>query len=117
MKKQQTRTYGGGTTTHFEKMGESLLHNIVNLSAERSPYTMTTPKKTQGRGASPTGVKRNKGAYMIQEAHGPQFHISATLYRENAAESSMVLRNARIVRSAIGDRDFWSARQYGQKAY
>lgn len=117
MAKRQTRTYGGGTTTHFEKMGESLVQNVVNLSSERSPYTTTVPRKTQGRGASPTGVKKNKGAYQIREAHGPQFHISATLYAANAAEASTTQRNTRVMRAAVGDRDFWSARQFGQKTY
>lgn len=101
------------TSTDFPKMGESMEH-VLNLSGERSPYTKSTPRKTMGRGSSPTGTAAIRGRTMIKEANGPCFHIKATLYSQNAAEASAVTRNVRIMPSAVGNRDFWSKRQYGQ---
>lgn len=108
------RSYSDNTTTTFEKMGESIPHSVVNLSRPDSPYTTATAKKTKGRGSSPTGKKSNRGATMIHEANGPQFHISATLYHQNAAEASSVQKNTKLMKAAVGDRDFWSKRSYGQ---
>jgi hypothetical protein len=103
------------TTTSFPKMGDEwITDNLINCSGDRSPYTITVGKKTQGRGASPTGVKKNRGASMINEAHGPTFRPVTTLYAQNAAEASATQRNTRIVPSALGDRDFYAARQYSQ---
>lgn len=103
------------TTTSFPKMGDEwITKNLINCSGNRSPYTTPIPKKTEGRGASPTGVKKNRGASMINEAHGPTFRPVTTLYKQNAAEASATCRNTKLVPSAVGDRDFWAARQYSQ---
>jgi hypothetical protein len=47
---------------------------------------------------------------QIQENMGAQLHPTATLYTQNAAEASQVLRNTRIVPSASGYKDFRAAR-------
>lgn len=110
------------TTTNFPKMGDSLAENLVNMSGQRSPYTKMVPKKTMGRGASPTGVAGHRSGYMIKEAHGPCFRIKSVLYKQNAAEASATLSNTRMMRVAVPreDRvgsasDFWTKRQYGQR--
>lgn len=104
------------TRSQFPKMGDEwITENLINCSGNRSPYTTPVPRKTQGRGASPTGVKKNRNNNgMIQEAHGPTFRPVTTLYKQNAAEASATQRNTRIVPAAVGDRDFWAARQYSQ---
>jgi len=115
MATKASRSYSDSTTTTFEKMGDSIPHSVVNLSRS-SPYTKTVSKNTKGRGKSPTGAKANRGATVIHEAHGPQFHISATLYHQNAPEASAVQRNTRLLPTAVGNRDFWAQRRdFGQK--
>lgn len=101
-------------TTSFPKMGdEGIPHSFINMSGQRSPYTQTVPKKTMGRGASPTGTKANRGGKLI-EPGGPHFRPVTTLYRQNAAEASATQRNTRIMPSALGDRDFWKGRKAAQ---
>lgn len=102
--------------TQFPKMGDEwITKNLINCSGDRSPYTITVGKKTEGRGASPTGVKKNRNNNgMIHEANGPTFRPVTTLYKQNAAEASATQRNTKLVPNAIGDRDFWAARQYSQ---
>jgi hypothetical protein len=106
----------------FPKMGETLIQNLVNVSGNRSPYTMTTPKKTMGRGKSPTGTMAVRGRTQIREANGPQFHVSTTLYHQNAAEASQVLRNTKMVPPTITRPDhvgsaatFWQKRKYANQ--
>lgn len=106
-------------SSDFSTMGESVVKNVCNLSGKKSPYTKSVPRKTQGRGASPTGTKGGVKAHeLIHEANGPAFTVKATLYKQNASEASAVLRNVKIVPSAVGNRDsgFWAKRQYGQNA-
>lgn len=93
-------------------MGDKPLNSIMCKGghADRSRYTISEPKKTMGRGASPTGTAGKKGRSMIHEANGPACHVSATLYKRNAAEASATERNVRILPSAIGNRDFWDKR-------
>lgn len=102
-------------TTSFPKMGDDgIPDSVVNMSGDRSAYTKLVGRKTEGRGASPTGVKKNRGKSMIHEANGPQFRPTTTLYVQNAATASDTQRNTRIMKPAMGDRDFWSKRQYRQ---
>lgn len=106
----------------FPKMGTSVLSAVVNVSGKRSSYTKMVPKKTEGRGASPTGVKKDRGSTLIHEANGPSYHITATLYKANSAEASKQLRNTKLVGTVIERPDhvgsgktFWEKRTYGQK--
>lgn len=102
-------------TTEFPKMGDSgIPDSVVNMSGDRSAYTKLVGRKTEGRGASPTGVKKNRGRSMIHEANGPKGIPVATLYKPNAAQASDTQRNTKIMKPAMGDRDFWAKRQYGQ---
>jgi hypothetical protein len=107
---------GESYTTSFEKMGDQgIPKSVVNMSGDRSAYTKLVGRKTEGRGASPTGTKANRGRTMINEAHGPTFRPVATLYKANAAEASATQRNTRIMKPAMGDRDFWGKRAWGQQ--
>lgn len=106
----------------FPKMGEEIPHMLINVSGNRSPYTQAMPKKTMGRGASPTGRMAVRGRSMIHEAHGPRFHVSTTLYKQNAAEASMTQRNTKMVSPAIHREDgtgsagtFWDKRKYASQ--
>lgn len=106
----------------FPTMGDSLIDNLINVSGNRSPYTSTVAKKTQGRGASPTGKAAVRGKSMIHEAHGPRFHISATLYKANAAEASSTQRNTVMLPPSVHREDgtgsagtFWDKRRYANQ--
>lgn len=106
------------SASDFPTVGESVVQHVCNLSGKSSKYTMVTPKKTMGRGASPIGATGGvKSHSMIHEAHGPAFTVKATLYKANAAEASMTMRNVRVVPTVVGNRDsgFWAKRAYGQK--
>ena len=98
----------------FSVMGTSVPQSVMNVSKGNSKYTTSVPKKTMGRGSSPTGTTGKRGAVKINEANGPKCHIVSTLYKRNAAAASETQRNVRVMPSAIGNRDFWSKRQYGQ---
>lgn len=106
------------SSSDFPTVGESVVQHVCNVSGKSSKYTMVTPKKTMGRGASPTGSTGggSKKHMQIHEAHGPAFTVKATLYKANAAEASMTMRNVHVVPSVVGNRDsgFWAKRQYGQ---
>jgi hypothetical protein len=96
-------------------MGDNIGKNVLNMS-RGSRNTITVAKGTQGRGKSPTGTTGHRSSTMIHEANGPACTIKATLYKQNAAEAGLQQRNVRTMPSAIGNRDFWSARQTtGQK--
>lgn len=107
---------GESYTTSFPKMGdEGIPNSFVNMSGDRSgAYTTLVGRKTMGRGKSPTGVKKNRGRTMINEAHGPTFRPVATLYKANAASANDTQRNTKLMKPAMGDRDFWSKKSYGQ---
>jgi len=107
---------GESYTTSFPKMGdEGIPHSFVNMSGERSAYTKLVGRKTMGRGKSPTGVKKNRGRTMINEAHGPVFTpVASRVFTYNASEARQTQRNTKLMPSAMGDRDFWSKNEYGQ---
>ena len=118
----KTKERESASPSAFPKMGDSLVEHLINTSGNRSPYTQTTPKKTMGRGSSPTGKAAVRGRTMIHEANGPSFHISTTLYKQNAAEASATQRNTRILPPCIHREDgtgsagtFWDKREFGQK--
>jgi len=102
------------TTTTFPKVGDNIAKHVMNMSRRPSPYTTLEPKKTEGRGASPTGRKANRGATMIHEANGPKCHIDQVLYKANAPEAGMQMRNVRLMKPAMGDQDFRSRKTYRQ---
>lgn len=102
------------TQTSFPKMGDDGIPNsVVNISGQRSKYTTPVPKTGNAKGGSgePATASHRTGKLERLGAKGaPQ----ATLYKQNAAEASATQRNVRTVPSAVGNRDFYSKRQYGQ---
>jgi hypothetical protein len=109
------------STTSFPKMGDNIAKNIMNPSGARSPYTTTTPKKTMGRGSSPTGrTGGTKKNVMIHEANGPACRVQHTLYKANAADAGKQLTNVKMIPSKMhrpdgtGGGNFWAKRQFGQ---
>lgn len=79
-------------------------------------------KPIKGKSVKKTG--ESKGGFLeaatathranIQEKMGASLHPTATLYAANAASANDTQRNTRMVPSAIGNRDFYARRQYGQ---
>lgn len=99
----------------FPTVGDNVIAHVMGSSSARSSrYTTTVAKKTQGRGASPTGTTGHRGNTKINNANGPKCHIQTTLYKANAAESSATTRNVKIMSNTIDRSGFWSKRQYGQ---
>lgn len=118
----RTKEREAANNSAFPKMGDELAEHLINVSGNRSPYTQTIGKKTMGRGASPTGRAKVRGRTMINEAHGPRFHISTTLYRQNAAEASATQRNTVVLPPSIHREDgtgsagtFWDKRRYANQ--
>lgn len=103
---------GDATQTTFEKMGDDIVNSVVgSVMARQSPNTISVPRK------GPTGSQEPATANhrsQVLERHGASLHPTATLYKQNAAEASATMRNTRMVPSAIGNRDFYAKRQYGQ---
>lgn len=114
MARKSARSFTDNYTTSFPKMGdEGIPSSVVNMSGARSPYTQTVPKHTEGRGASPTGKKVNRGASMIHEANGPACKIVDKISYANSPEAGQTQRNTKIMKSAMGAGDFWSSRKGG----
>lgn len=102
------------TTTSFPKMGTSNAR-ANNVSGAPSKHTKPVRKKNTVS-AKPEGATaaHRQGT---QERLGFQGAPQVTMSYPNAPEASQTLRNTRIVPSAIGNRDFYLKRQYGQNAY
>lgn len=96
------------STSSFEKMGDSGYEGLMNMSGQRSPYTM--PQARSGPTTPDMGGenKANRSATMIHEAHGPTFRpVASQSYQSEYPETG---RSMRTVPSAVGNRDFWAAR-------
>lgn len=80
------------------------------VNASGAPSAHTTPVAKGGSaGGMLDGATANHRQGVL-EPHGASFKITATLYKQNAAEASATQRNVRTVPSAIGNRDFWASR-------
>jgi|SRR5579862_2670073 len=98
----------------FGTVGDSPLSYVGSgKPAKKSKYTTPVAKGTMGRGASPTGTMASRSNKKMPESGGPKCTIVATLYKPNAAESSMQLRNTRLMPSKAGVGDFWQERAKG----
>ncbi|WP_188187570.1 hypothetical protein [Nonomuraea sp. SYSU D8015] len=104
---------GDKTTTKFPTMGTEAA-NVRNVSGAPSSYTKPVRKSGNAKGgmieaALSEGVRR-----QTHERHGATYAPRAQMVVGNDPAESANLRNTRIVRSAVGNRDFWAKRQYGQ---
>ena len=102
------------TKTKFEKVGDNVARSIGG-SQSAKPQRGTLVKKGNSKGGMLEGATAVHRA-NIQETLGASWHPTATLYAANAPEAGLVQRNVRTVQSAIGNRDFYLKRAYGQVA-
>lgn len=97
--------------SQFPKMGEHPLEgSVVNMSGNRSPYTMPVERKGPSADgeAEPAG---KRGVTMATgERNGPCFRPQATICYPNAPESGSTGRGMRTVPSRTGNQDFWDNR-------
>lgn len=97
----------------FEKMGETeLTSHLVNVSGDRSKYTTPVAKKGPGAQDSidgPTST-RGRGKTATGESNGPKFAPQTQICYTNDPVAHGTGRGMRQVASAVGNRDFWSAR-------
>lgn len=109
---KHTRAYGDAESSNFPKMGdEELTSHVVNVSGNRSPYTMPVGRKGPTNDGDPSmGTKQNRSANLIHEANGPRCRTVETISYSNAPESANVQRNMRIMPSKAGIKDFDNAR-------
>lgn len=99
------------TTTKFPKMGTTNAR-ANNVSGAPSKHTKPV-KKNNSKGGSPepaTAGHRQGQLERLGFMGAPQ----TTMSYPTAPEASQTLRNTRVVPSAIGNRDFYLKRQYGQ---
>lgn len=97
-------------TTSFPKIGdEPLTSHLVNVSGDRSRYTMPVPRKGPS-GDQMDGPTGHRGATSMSGEHnGPRFRPVTTLYAQNAAAASDTGRGMRTLPSAMRS-PFWDKR-------
>ncbi len=105
---KHTRPYGDAESTSFPKMGdEELTSHVVNISGNRSPYTMPVQKKGPTNDGDPSmGTANARSANLIHEANGPRCRTVETINYENTPEKNATGRNLRIMPSKAGIQDF-----------
>lgn len=96
-------------STDFPQVQDDVLGYVGHGVPQPNVRGRMLPRGIEGRGASPTGSKADR-ANKLKEGDGPRCYIQATLYKPNAAEASSQPRAVRIMPSAAGVSDFWSAR-------
>jgi len=99
-------------TTQFEKVGDDgIISHVVNMSGQRSPYTIEVPRDKGSASGDIQGVgtKSNRSATLIHEANGPACHVQATISYPNAEGVNQTLRNVRLVKPS-GGNNFYGAR-------
>lgn len=99
------------TVTSPAKMGEEMAHPRAN--AAQSPNVKYRPRNNSKGGSIPdAGTAGHRTGH--QERLGAKYAPQMPLYEQNAAAASETQKNVRVVPSAVGNRDFWTKRQYGQ---
>ena len=111
-KRQDTRSFGDSAASAFPKMGDSYLtDHLINVSGNRSPYTMPTQKKGPKQDNDPNvGTAAKRKGYEIKEANGPACTPVARICYPNAPEHNQTQRAMRTVPSKAGLGDFHLAR-------
>jgi hypothetical protein len=102
------------TTTKFPKMGTSNAR-AVNQSAAPSKNTKRVKKKSTVSAKPEMATAAHRQG--VQERLGFKGAPQASMGYPTAPEAAQTLRNVRIVPSAVGNRDFYLKRQYGQNPY
>ena len=101
------------TTTNFAKMGTEA-SAVTNVSGAPSKNTKPIKKSAHSKGGSPYPEQTKANRKGVLERNGFKGAPQTTLYAPNAQEASATFRNVRLMPSAIGNRDFYLRRQYGQ---
>lgn len=107
--RKDTRAFSDTSTSTFPKMGDDGMASVVNMSGNRSAYTMPVGRKgpmNDDIGGGNGSARRS--ASMIHEANGPACTIVAT--RGQAPEYPDTGRALRTVPSRAGVGDFWTSR-------
>ena len=99
------------TTTTFPKMGTSNAR-AVNQSAAPSRNTKRVKKKSTVSAQPEAATAAHRQG--VQERLGFKGAPQTAMSYPNAPEASQTQRNVRIVPSAVGNRDFYFRRAYGQ---
>lgn len=97
------------TVTSPAKMGEEMAH--AQAVSAQSPNVKYQPRGNSKGGPEQATANHRTG---IQERLGAKYAPQMPLYAANAPEASLTQRNVRVVPSAVGNRDFYLKRQYGQ---
>jgi len=100
------------TTTNFAKMGTEAAA-VTNVSGAPSKNTKPIKKTAHSKGGSPEAATASHRQGVL-ERNGFKGAPQTTLYTPNNQESAQTFRNVRLMPSAIGNRDFYLRRQYGQ---
>ncbi len=100
------------TTTSPAKMGTEMAHPTV--TAAQRPNVKNVRKGNSKGGSPEPATANNRSGH--QERLGAKFAPQMPLYAPNAPEASLTERNVRLVNSAVGNRDFYLRRQYGQNS-
>ena len=103
------------TITSPAKMGEEMAHPRAN--AAQSPNVKYQPRGGAKGGSEPATAGGRSGRLLPQsekERLGAKWAPQMLMSSPQAPEASQTQRNVRVVQSAIGNRDFWIKRQYGQ---
>lgn len=104
-------TMADKTTTNFPKMGTAN-SKPVNRSGEPSSNTTPVRKKNSvSASPAPATASHRQG---VQERLGFKGAPQVTYCYPTAPEASQTFRNVRLMPSAVGNRDFYAKRQYGQ---
>lgn len=100
-------------TTDNPSQRPTMGNSAAQIGRVAKPIKGRSVKKKDSKGGFLEAATANsrKG---IMERNGATLRPTATLYAANAAESGLVQRNTVLVPSAIGNRDFYKRRQYGQ---
>jgi hypothetical protein len=107
------------TTTSPAKMGEEMAH-AQSVSAQ-SPNLKYAPRKG-GKSDAPVGTASGGRTPTISpdsrvpwtERLGAKFAPQVAMSGPVSPEAAQTQRNVRLVNSAVGNRDFYLRRQYGQ---
>ena len=102
------------TTTTFPKMGTS---NARANNVSGAPSKNTKPVRKKSTVSAKPEAATASHRQGVQERLGFKGAPQTTMSYPTAPEASQTLRNTRVVPSAIGNRDFYLKRQYGQNPY
>lgn len=97
------------TVTSPAKMGEEMAH--PNSVSSQSPNVKYRPRGGAAGGSEPATANHRQGH---QERLGAKYAPQMVMSAPQAPEAAATGRNVRILSSAVGNRDFWLKRQYGQ---